>query len=189
MNSTLMSIMQARRSVRKYQDKPVEREKIVMCLEAARIAPSAENVQPWRFIVIDDPELKQEFSKQVFSGIYRATHFAANAPVIVVMLARLDILANKIGKQIQGISYYLIDTGIAGQHFVLRAQELGLGTCWIGWFNPRAVRKVLDIPRSYKVVSLMSLGYPLESSIKEKKRLSLNEIAWFNGFKQSLKLE
>jgi len=187
MNSTLMFIIQARRSVRKYQDKPVEREKIVACLEAARLAPSAENVQPWRFVVIDEPLLIEKFSSSVFSGIYRATRFAARAPVIVVILARLDILANKIGKQIQGIHYYLIDTGIAGQHFVLRAQELGLGTCWIGWFNVRAVRKALNIPRSYKVVSLMTLGYPLDGQVKEKKRLSLDEIAWFNGFKQKLK--
>jgi len=185
MNSTITQVIKARRSIRKYQDKPIEREKILQCIEAARLAPSAENVQPWRFIVIDDPELKDEFSQQAFSGIYRPMLFAAKAPVIIVILAKLDIFANRIGKQIQGIHYYFIDTGIAGEHFALQAQELGLGTCWIGWFHPRKVRKVLKIPRNYKIVSLMSVGYPGEIKLKEKKRLSIDEIAWFNGFKKN----
>lgn len=187
MNSVIMQIIKARRSIRRYKDKPVEREKIVQCLEAARLAPSAENVQPWRFIVVDDPGLKHELSLHAFSGIYRPTQFAAKAPVIIVILARLDILANRIGKQIQGIHYYFIDTGIAGEHFALQAQELGLGTCWIGWFHSKKVRKVLKIPRSYKIVSLMSLGYPDGSPLKEKKRMTIDEMAWFNGFNKKLK--
>lgn len=187
MNSKFLDIVKARRSVRKYQDKPVEREKLMQCIESARLAPSAENVQPWRFIVVDDPALKVELSSQAFSGIYRPTQFAAKAPVIVVILAKLDILANRIAKQIQGIHYYFIDAGIAGEHFALQAQELGLGTCWIGWFHPRKVRKVLKIPRNYKIVSLMSVGYPDGSPLKEKKRLAINEMSWFNGFKESEK--
>ncbi|MCI0495797.1 nitroreductase family protein [candidate division KSB1 bacterium] len=181
MNSFLQ-LVQSRRSARKYLDKPVEREKILQCLEAARLAPSAENVQPWRFIIIDDPNLINEFSNHAFSGIYSPTRFAAKAPVIIVMLAKLDILANRIGKQIQGIHFYLIDSGIAGEHLVLQAQELGLGTCWIGWFSIKKVRKFLKIPRQYKIVSLISMGYPEESKTREQKRLPLQDIAWFNGF-------
>jgi len=172
-----------RRSIRWYLDIPVEKEKILTCLEAARLAPSADNVQPWRFLVIDDPELKNRFSKEVFSGFYSATKFAAKAPVLILILARLDIIANRIGKQIQGVNFYLIDTGIAGEHIVFQAEELGLGTCWIGWFNSRKARKVMNIPKKYRIVSLLSLGYYEKRPHKEKKRKSLEDIAWFNKIK------
>jgi nitroreductase len=178
---SVKEIIAQRRSIRRYLDKPVEREKILECLEAARLAPSADNVQPWRFLVIDDPELKDKFSKEVFTGIYSATKFAAKAPVLILILARLDIIANRIGKHIQGVNFYLIDTGIAGEHIVLQAEELGLGTCWIGWFNSRKARKVLEIPRKYKIVSLLSMGYYEKKPIREKKRKNLEDIAWFNN--------
>jgi nitroreductase len=173
-------LVKSRRSIRRYLEKPVEREKILTCIEAARLAPSADNVQPWRFLIIDDPDLKTQFAKEVFSGIYFVTKFAAKAPVIILILARLDIIANRIGKQIQNIHYYYIDSGIAGEHIVLQAEELGLGTCWIGWFNPRKARKFLKIPRKYKIVSLMAMGYYDKKPSREKKRRALEEIAWFN---------
>jgi len=177
---SVKEIIRQRRSVRRYLDKPVEREKILVCLEAARLAPSADNVQPWRFLVIDDPQLKARFAKEVFSGIYYISKFAAKAPVLIMILARLDIIANRIGKQIQGVHFYLIDVGIAGEHIVLQAEELGLGTCWIGWFNSRKARKILKIPRRYKIVSLLSMGYYESKSRREQKRKNLDKIAWFN---------
>jgi len=173
-------LIQKRRSIRRFLEKPVDREKILTCIEAARLAPSADNVQPWRFLVIDDPEIKNKLAKEVFSGIHFISKFASKAPVLILILARLDIIANRIGKQIQNISYYLIDIGISGEHFVLQAEELGLGTCWIGWFNPRKARKVLKIPRKYKIVSLMALGHYEKRPKKERKRKALEKIAWFN---------
>jgi nitroreductase len=177
-------LVKSRRSIRRYLDKPVEREKILTCIEAARLAPSADNVQPWRFLIIDDPDLKAQFSKEVFSGIYFVTKFAAKAPVLIMILARLDIIANRIGKQIQNIHYYYIDIGIAGEHIVLQAEELGLGTCWIGWFNPRKARKFLKIPRKYKIVSLMAMGYYERKPSRERIRKKLEEIVWFNKIEE-----
>lgn len=173
-------LVRNRRSVRRYLDKPVEREKILACLEAARLAPSAENVQPWRFLVIDDPDVKQRFAAAAFSGIYSFSRFAARAPVLIVILARPDLLANRIGKQIQDVSFYLIDVGIAGEHLALQAEEIGLGTCWIGWFNSRRTRKFFHIPRQFKIVCLMALGYHEGRAAREKNRKTLAEIAWFN---------
>jgi nitroreductase len=178
--NTFQQLVKSRRSIRRFLDKPVERDKILTCIDAARLAPSADNVQPWRFLIIDDPDLKSKFAEEVFSGIYFVTKFAAKAPVIILILARLDIIANRIGKQIQNIHYYYIDTGIAGEHLVLQAEELGLGTCWIGWFNPRKARKFLKIPRKYKIVSLMAMGYYERKPSRERKRKKLEEIAWFN---------
>lgn len=177
---SVKELIEQRRSIRRYLDKHVEREKILLCLEAARLAPSADNVQPWRFLVVDDPELRDRLAQEVFSGIYSVSRFAAKAPVLIVSLARLDIIANRIGKQIQGVHFYLLDVGIAGEHIVLQAEELGLGTCWIGWFNKRKTRKILSIPKKYKIVSLLSLGYYEKRPKREQKRKSLEDIAWFN---------
>jgi len=172
--------VQERRSIRRYIDRPVDRDKILVCLEAARLAPSADNAQPWRFLVLDDISLKQQFCDEVFTGIYSVSKFAKKAPILIVILARLNIIAHRVGKQIQDIQFHLLDIGIAGEHIVLQAEELGLGTCWIGWFNTRKARKVLKIPREYKLVSLLSMGYYEQKPSKLKKRRELDEIVWFN---------
>ena len=181
MTSHFQNLVQTRRSIRRFEQSPVEREKINACIEAARVAPSAEHVQPWRFIVIDDPDKKKMLTSKAFSGIYSPTKWASHAPVIIVILAKLDILANRIGKQIQGTNYYLIDIGIAGEHLVLQAHELGLGSCWIGWFSAKGVQKALSIPRNYKIVSLLALGYPASYPPKEKIRKSFDQICCFNN--------
>jgi nitroreductase len=179
-DSPLMKLVRERRSIRRYLPAPVEREKILACLEAARLAPSAENAQTWRFVVIDDPELKARYAKEAFSGIYAYCKFAAEAPVLILVLAKLDFLANRLGKQVQGTPFFLLDIGIAGEHLVLRAEELGLGTCWIGWFHYRKARRFLKVPRPYKVMAIMAMGHHEQRPPKEKKRLPLETIAWFN---------
>jgi nitroreductase len=182
---TLSEIILKRRSVRKFLDGAegaVEREKIEACLEAARLAPSANNVQPWRFIVVDDPELKERLAEEAFSGIYSLCRFAARAPVIVIILAQPDVIANKLGKAVQGTQFYLLDIGICGEHFVLAATELGLGTCWIGWFSKKGVRKLLSIPRKYDVVAMIAVGYPAPSQLGPKNKKPLSEIVRYNKF-------
>ena len=178
--SSFLNLVRQRRSIRRYLEMPVEREKIMTCLEAARLAPSADNVQPWRFLVIDDPELKDRLSKQAFSGIYSISRFASQAPVLILIMSRLDIIANRIGKLIQDVHFHLLDIGIAGEHIVLQAEDLGLGSCWIGWFNIRKTRKTLRIPRKYKIISMLALGYYEKRPKKERKSKSLDDIVWFN---------
>ena len=176
----LMDIIKTRKSVRKYLTKSIPREDIIKCIEAARLAPSAENVQPWRFIVIDDPNVKNDFVKEVCNGVYKPSSFIKNAAAIIVIVARLDLIANFIGKGIQGTSYYLIDIGIAGEHLILQAQELGIGTCWIGWFNAKKAKKFFKLPPRHRVVSLISMGYPAPRGTKNKKDLELDKILFFN---------
>jgi nitroreductase len=178
----LGGLIGSRRSIRRFLPGPVEREKIAACLEAARLAPSAENDQGWRFLVIDDPELKASFARKAFSGIYAPTRFAAEAPVLVLLLSKIENVGLRAGQRIQGIPYYALDAGIAGEHFVLQAEELGLGTCWIGWFDVRAVRRFLKIPRRYKIVSLIAAGYAARRPPRERVRKSMDEIAWWNRF-------
>ncbi|OGD29145.1 MAG: hypothetical protein A2V57_10900 [Candidatus Aminicenantes bacterium RBG_19FT_COMBO_65_30] len=178
--TAFQKILRGRRSIRRYLPAPVEREKLLACLEAARIAPSAHNVQPWRFIVVDDPELKDRLAAAAFSGIYSSSKFAARAPVILVLLARPGGTVVRIGAKLQGVSFNLIDMGIAGEHVVLQAEELGLATCWMGWFDYRKVRKVLRIPRKFKVVAMMPLGYAEKRPTREPPRKTLEEVVAFN---------
>lgn len=180
--TTFLDLVKKRRSIRRFLDKPVEREKIISCIEAARLAPSAQNVQPWKFLVIDDPETKKNFADAVFSGIYSPSKFAAHAPVLILQLASLDFITNVIGKQIQNVHFYMIDSGIAGEHIVLQAASLDLGTCWIGWFNMKKARKFFNIPKKYKIVNLFALGHYEKRPPKEKKRKRLEEIVSFNEF-------
>ena len=101
---------------------------------------------------------------------------------IQMNLSNTDILANKIGKEIQGTSYYLIDIGIAGEQLVLQAQELGLGTCWIGSFDADKVRQALEIPSDVAIIELMTLGYPAEKG-GQNTRLPIEEIVCYNKWR------
>ncbi len=175
-------LIESRRSIRKYLPQPVERKKIEACLEAARLAPSAQNAQSWRFLVIDEPGLKIRFAEKAFSGIYSTTRFAAEAPVLVLILAKIDFLTHWTGQTVQGIPFFALDVGIAGEHLVLQAEELGLATCWIGWFDVRKARRFFKIPRRYKIFSLISLGYAARRPPNERVRKPLESIAWWNRF-------
>ena len=179
----LMDLFNKRSSVRNYQECPVEREKVLQCLEAARLAPSAHNGQPWRYIIVDDPKLKDELCSAAFSGIFALNKYAKTAPVIVVVLARPDFVANKIGAMVVGLQFYLLDIGASIEHFLLCAAHLGLGACWLGWFSESGIRKLLKIDKKDKIVSLISLGYPKEENLRKKSRMSIEEISSFNSYK------
>jgi len=179
--TAFQKILRGRRSIRRYLPTPVEPEKIRACLEAARLAPSAHNAQPWRFVVVDDPGLKDRLTAAAFSGIYSGSKFAARAPVLIVLLAKRGFVAHHLGGRFQNVHYHLIDMGIAGEHIVLQAEELGLATCWMGWFNYRRVRKVLKIPRKFKVVAMIPLGYAEKRPTREPPRRTLEEVVAFNG--------
>jgi len=179
--TAFQTILSGRRSIRRYLETPVEPEKLRACLEAARLAPSAHNVQPWRFIVVDEPGLKDRLAAAAFSGIYSGSKFAARAPVILVLLAKPGGAAVRAGSKLLGIPFHFLDMGIAGEHVVLQAEELGLATCWMGWFDHRRVRKVLAIPRGFKIVAIMPLGYAEKRPMREPPRRTLEEIVTFNG--------
>ena len=186
----LLDLIKHRRSVRNFLDKPVEREKIMTCLEAARLAPSACNAQPWKFIVVDDEEVRDKLCHAAFGGIYSTNSFCKKAPVIVVVisgrrrfLTAISRYVAAAGGTLRGTKYYLVDMGIAGEHFVLQAEELGLGTCWIGWFNERAVKRVLSIPRYEKIDIVIALGYGnKKKSPSQHSRSPMNRIVSFNSY-------
>ena len=179
----LLDLIKHRKSVRDFLDRPVEREKIMMCLEAARLAPSACNSQPWKFIVVDDMPLKHKLCKAAFGGIFSINAFGKKAPVIVAVVSEKSKFLARIGGMFRGTEYCLLDIGAAIEHFVLQAEDLGLGTCWIGWFNERAVKSILNIPLHKKIDILIALGYyDREKLGSEHGREPIDKIASFNTY-------
>ena len=178
---SFLELAAKRESTRQYAPTPVPREVVDRCLEAARLAPSACNSQPWRFIVVDTEPLRGRLAREAFSGLYNMNRFAAQAPVLIVMVTERSKYVARLGGQFRGMQYSLVDIGIAGEHLALQAAEEGLGTCWLGWFNERAVKKALDLPRSARVDILISLGYPTEPGVREKRRKTLDEIREFKA--------
>ena len=173
---SFLNLVSKRQSVRSYKPNPVSHEIIDRCIEAARLAPSACNSQPWSFIVIDNPKIKSKVASTIFSGMYSMCSFAESAPVLIAVITEKPKLSAAIGGHIKGTKYNLIDIGIACEHLVLQAAEEGLGTCWLGWFNEKKVKKELNLPKSTKIDVIISLGYPLDETIREKQRKSIDEI-------------
>ena len=158
--------IRTRKSVRSYRDKPVEKEKLVRILEAARLAPSASNRQEWRFVVVADVEKRRRLMEAA-----GGQEFVGEAPVVLVCCAETD------GHRMRcGLECYPIDVAIAIDHITLAAVAEGLGTCWIGAFDQETVRSVLGIPPEIVVVELLPLGYPRDGSVAAKSRRALEEI-------------
>ena len=116
-------LIKLRQSVRKYSNRAVEKEKIEKCLEAARLAPSASNSQPWKYIIVDEPELKNKVAEATFDKLVKFNKFAVDAPVMVVVVIEKPKLITQIGGIIKKKEYPLIDIGIASEHFCLQATE------------------------------------------------------------------
>jgi len=177
-----LDLVKKRQSVRAYKNIPVERDKIERCLEAARLAPSACNAQPWKFIVVDDPQLKDAVARETFGAIMSFNHFTLQAPALITAVSERPNIASKIGGLIKNKPYHLFDIGIAVEHICLQAAEEGLGTCILGWFNERAVKRILKIPDNKRVDLIISMGYPESEQIRPKTRKGLDQIISYNRY-------
>ena len=176
-------LIKLRQSVRKYQDKPVEQEKLQQLIEAVRLAPSASNSQPWKLILVDDPELKDQVAKATFSKAISFNKFAPEAPVLAVLTIEKPKLITQIGGWLKKREFQLIDIGIAAAHFCLQAAELGLRTCMIGWFDEKRIKKLLHIPRTTRIGLVITLGYAAEGyPLREKNRKDASVMSSFNGY-------
>lgn len=172
-------LVKTRQSDRKYSDKPVEKEKIMQCLETTRLSPSANNSQPWKFVVVDEHNIKEMVASGASGlGMNKFTH---QAPVIVaVVIEKMNGMA-RIGSALKKKDYSLIDIGIAANQFCLQVAELGLGTCIIGWFDEKKVKKLLRVERRRRIPLLITVGYS-EAKRREKNRKSIEEISSWNEY-------
>jgi nitroreductase len=162
-----------RLSIRSYKPDPVPEDALNRILEAGRLAPSAKNIQPWKFIVVRDPEIR----KQLVPAC-AGQQFVGDAPVTICACA---VESEAWGGMGGYWSAAAVDVTIALEHMILAAAAEGLGTCWIGKFVEDEVRKVLGIPEGVKPIALTPLGYPAREA-KPRPRKPLSEIVCFDRF-------
>jgi nitroreductase len=177
-----LQIARQRESVRAYIDRKVDRKKIVRCIEAAQIAPSACNSQPWKFIIVDDEFLKNKIAETTSNKLLPLNHFTKQAPVHVVVVREKANFTSKMGQIIREKDFPSMDIGIATEHFCLQAVSEGLGTCMLGWFDVKKVQQLLNIPVNKRAELIITVGYPKNNQTRTKKRKSLDEIMTFNSY-------
>ncbi len=160
--------IQKRKSTRDYETNSLPRDKIQKLLVAARLSPSANNVQPWHFIVVTNAEKRKVLSKGLFAK------FLKDSPVVIALC----------GDERASPEWYIVDVALAGENMVIAATNEGLGTCWVGSFDENEVKNLLSIPEHIRVVALLAVGYPKEKvGVTTKilrlvrRRKELNEIS------------
>ncbi len=174
-DSPLLTTIRNRRSCRAYRPEPLPADAVQSLFEAARLAPSACNKQPWRFVAVTDAATRGRIVAEGFLPGLRMD-WALQAPLLVVLGMQRDVLTHRVGAQVSGVDYPWIDVGIAGEHLVLRAEELGWGTCWIGWIRPRVIRRIVDWPRAVRPVCVISVGWPEGPRPEARLRLPMEAI-------------
>jgi len=151
----VLEAIKSRRSVRKYKSVPIPEDMLQRVLNAARLAPSAANMQPWEFVVVMDEDVKKRLSQACVN-----MPWVLRAPVMIVAIADMDSAFAMIGGYMNSAP---VDVAISLDHLTLAAVSEGLGTCWIGAFREEKVQEALGIPAGKRIVSLMTLGYPEET--------------------------
>ncbi|MBN2899638.1 MAG: nitroreductase family protein [Clostridia bacterium] len=172
-----MKEIDSRRSVRKYQVKPIEKEKLDQILESARLAPSGSNTQPWHFIIVESEEMKEKLAAADHNQ-----HWMTTAPLFIVCVAdsrsRLPetehVVLDEHSPEPE-LKQIIRDTAIAIEHILLEAEHLGLATCWTAWFEQKDVRPILGIPEDKYVCGIITLGYGDETP-NQRPRRALSEM-------------
>jgi len=168
----VMALLKGRRSIRRYRPDPVPDEMIEQLLEAGRWAPSASNRQPWHFIVVRDREILQEVAQHAAYYFIRWAH-VEEAPLLIVLCGDAR---NRVYRQ-----FLHEDVGLAGSQIMLQAHVLGLGTCWIGGLDRKAIGDILKVPDPVEVIGLLTVGFPAEDP-EPPDRKSLAEIVHYDVF-------
>jgi nitroreductase len=183
----VMEAIRTRRSIRKFQNKPVEEEKLRGVLEAARLAPSWANLQCWHFMVVKNPETRAAIGDLSYVESFLAPkgyktnpakNALAEAPVVIVACADSE-KSGELGEQY----YYMTDMGIAAQNLMLAAHAQGLGTVFVGVFDEKKIRELLGVPASVRIVGLFPLGYPEGEKKEGPPRKPLEEIVFEEKWK------
>ena len=167
----IIDAVRKRYSCRSYQDKPIEKEKLDVILEAARLAPSAKNLQDWRFVVVAEKQIKLK----VADCTNRPEVFNKAGIIIAACSVSDDVM--RCGQAVAPI-----DVAIALEHIALQATELGLGTCWIGSFDTEKIREILGIPDDIQIIELMAVGYAADS-YKQPNREPIEKIICYERWK------
>ena len=171
-----------RRSVRQFRSDPVRREDILYCLDAARLAPSSLNCQPWRFLVLDDPQLKNRAAACISNPLLKSNLHAKQAPVLIMVLSDLTENPNPLYRTaVKKFGMYPYDLGAAVQTLCLAAADIGLGTCIMSTIrNRKQLQDLLELTPGQEVCLVVAMGYADDVPPASRERLSLEEICQFN---------
>lgn len=169
-----------RQSDRGYSDSRVDRQVIERCLEAARLAPSACNSQPWFFVVVDEPRLRNAVAEKLHDMVMNK--FVVSAPVLIAVVAELPGLIPRLAGQLKDKPYYLMDIGMAVENLCLQATQEGLGSCVLGWFDEKGVKQLLGVPKNKRVPLVITLGYASDPAIRTKIRKPAEQVWSYNCY-------
>ena len=174
--------VEQRRSIRHFRPDPVSRDKILYCLDAARLAPSSLNCQPWRFLVLDNPQLRSRAAGLISNPLLKSNLHAKEAPVLIVVLSDLSESPNPlIRTAVKKFGMYQYDLGAAVQTLCLAAADIGLGSCIMSTIrNRRQLEELLNLPAGQEIRLVVALGYLDEPEPAPRERLDLEEICRFN---------
>lgn len=175
-----LQLVASRQSDRAYDmSRPVEPEKLERILEAARLSPSACNAQPWRFVVVTEPELSVKVGKAT-AGL-GMNKFAKDAPVHILVVEESMNITSFLGAKIKDKYFPLIDIGIAAAHITLAAESEGLGSCILGWFDEKEIKKLTGIPANKRLLLDITIGYP-EKPKRKKSRKDKEKVVSYNHY-------
>jgi len=170
---SILEIIRRRKSIREYREDPIPEDVLFRVLEAARLAPSGKNLQPWKFIIVRDKRLRMKLAQAS-----NRQYFMAEAPVVIVACGFPDKCYSRMGRYMKS---WPVDVAIALEHLILQAEEENLGTCWIGAFEEKEVKSILGIPEEVRVLALTPLGYPAATP-PSRKRKDLEEIISYDKY-------
>jgi nitroreductase len=170
---SVLGVIKARGSIRSYEDKPIPKQALLDILEAGRMAQSADNRQPWEFIVVTDPVIKKKLIQAAGNQ-----SFVGEAGAVLICLAN-----PKESASVGPFEGFLIDSAIAIENMALSAWDLGIGSCWIGAYDEDMLKAILGVPKNLRIVSLLTLGYPDERP-GPKHRKGLDEITHYQKYGQ-----
>lgn len=179
---SFLELAKLRQSDRSFiTEKIVETDKLQRILEAGRLAPSACNAQPWKFVVVTNKDKRMEIADACSNRLLGMNHFSKQAPVQLVLVEEKVNLTSAIGGMVKQIHYPQLDLGIVASHICLAAADEGLGSCMMGWLNEKKIRQILDIPENKKVVLVILLGYT-NTPKREKSRKSISAIVSYDKY-------
>ena len=180
--SEFITLLSQRQSVRSFLPNDIEPDKLTRCLEAARIAPSACNAQPWTFVVVTRPDLRERVAEAASGGVVPLNHFTRQAPVLIVVVRESPNFTSGLGQAVKNKEFTVMDVGMATLQLSLQAVAEGLGSCILGWFNEKQVKELLAIPSRKRAELIVALGYPATPGVRPKLRKPLSEIVRYNRY-------
>ncbi len=180
--NTFLELAHNRQSDRAYLDKPVEQEKIDRIIEAARLAPSACNAQPWKLVIVQDPVKRNAIADASSTKILAMNHFSKQAPLQFVLIEEPGNFTSKFGSWIKGKHFPEYDLGIVASHICLAAADEGLGSCILGWLNEEKVRKILSVPNKKRVAMVVLVGYTAQPP-RKKVRKPIHQLVSYERYR------